>query len=153
MTYWDLQGDQPFEIPVDPEAEVKAPGDYSEVGNPQAARGLAELVTGEMLFVHDMTLPGMLHARVVRPPHYHARLQSLDAAACGRIEETGIKVVRDGSHIAVAGEDEYAVIKPGRTAYRRRHMGYGRRVADSRYLRKPDGERADQPSRRRRHSP
>ena len=132
VTYWDLQGDQPFEIPVDPEAEVKAPGDYSEVGNPQAARGLAELVTGEMLFVHDMTLPGMLHARGVRPPHYHARLQSLDAAACGRIEETGIKVVRDGSHIAVAGEDEYAVIKAAErlTAAATWDMGAGLPIAD-----------------------
>ena len=111
VTYWDLQGDQPFEIPIDPEAEVKAPGDYSEVGNPQAARGLAELVTGDAKFVHDMTLPGMLHARVVRPPHYHARLRSLDAAACGRIEDAGVKIVRDGSHLAVAGKDEYAVIK------------------------------------------
>ena len=111
VTYWDLQGDQPFEIPIDPEAEVKAPGDYSEVGNPQAARGMTELVTGQMQFVHDMTLPGMLHARVIRPPHYHARLQSLDDAACKRIEDSGIRVVRDGSHLAVAGEDEYAVIK------------------------------------------
>lgn len=113
VTYWDLQGDQPFEIPIDPEATVKAPEDYEEVGTPQAARGLAELVTGQAKFVHDMALPGMLHARVVRPPHYHARLSSLDETVSQRLEETGIRVVRDGSYLAVAGTDEYAVIKAG----------------------------------------
>tara|TARA_Y100001934_G_scaffold277921_1_gene377934 strand:- start:8 stop:2149 length:2142 start_codon:yes stop_codon:yes gene_type:complete len=111
VNYWELQGDQPFEVPIDPEATVKAPGDYEEVGNPQTARGLADLVTGQPVFVHDMNPPGMLHARVIRPPHYHARLHALDESACERIETSGVRVVRDGSHLAVAGADEYAVVK------------------------------------------
>lgn len=111
VTYWDLQGDQPFDIDIDPAAEVKAPDAYVEVGTPQNARGLAELVTGTSEFVHDMVRPGMLHARIVRPPHYHARLRSLDEAACERIEASGVRIVRDGSHLAVAGADEYATVK------------------------------------------
>jgi len=132
VTYWDLQGNQPFEIPIDPEAEVKAPGDYSEVGTPQAARGMTELVTGQLQFVHDMTLPGILHARVVRPPHYHARLEALDAAACDRIETTGVNIVRDGSHLAIAGADEYAVIKAAErlAAAATWNMGNGLPTAD-----------------------
>ena len=111
VTYWDLQGDEAFDIPIDPDAVVKAPDDYTQVGTSQVARELVALVTGEMRFVHDMTIPGMLHARVVRPPHYHARLRSLDADACERLEKSEIKVIRDGSHLAVAGTDEYAVVK------------------------------------------
>jgi len=111
ITYWDLQGNVPFDIPIDPKVTVKAPKDYQEVGKPQAARGLSDLVTGAAEFVHDMVLPGMLHARVVRPPHYHARLNTLDETICKRIEASGVQVVRNSSHLAVAGEDEYTVIK------------------------------------------
>ena len=53
----------------------------------------------------------MLLARVIRPPHYHARLHALDESACERIETSGVRIVRDGSHLAVAGADEYAVVK------------------------------------------
>ncbi len=111
ITYWELQGDQPFEIPIDPKVDVKLPEAYSEVGTAQTARGLSSLVTGSAKFVHDMVMPGMLHARVVRPPHYHARLRSLDKDVCERLEKNGIRVVRDGSYLAVAGADEYSVIQ------------------------------------------
>ena len=38
-------------------------------------------VTGGAAYVQDMRLPGMLHARVVRPPHPGARLVALDTGA------------------------------------------------------------------------
>src|SRR3546814_2034496 len=72
---------------------------------------MADIVTGKARFVHDLEMPDMLHARVVRPPHYRARLRDLDAAVCRRLGEAGAHVVRDGSFLAVAGEDEYADIK------------------------------------------
>jgi carbon-monoxide dehydrogenase large subunit len=37
------------------------------------------LVTGAGRFVDDVTVPGMLHAAVVRSPHAHARLAGIDA--------------------------------------------------------------------------
>jgi aerobic carbon-monoxide dehydrogenase large subunit len=39
------------------------------------------LLKGQGTFVDDMQLPGMLHAVVVRSPHAHARIQSIDAAS------------------------------------------------------------------------
>ena len=110
-TYWDLLEGKPFGIEVDVEIDAKAPGDYRQVGRRVMARGMADLVTGKARFVHDMTMPGMLHARLVRPPHYHARLQELDETVPRRLGEAGLHVVQDGSFIAVAGEDEYAVVK------------------------------------------
>jgi CO/xanthine dehydrogenase Mo-binding subunit len=55
---------------------------------------------GRASYVQDMTLPGMLHARVLRPPKPFGKLISLDA--------TGVKgeVVRDGSFAAVLAERE-----------------------------------------------
>ena len=35
------------------------------------------LLTGQALFVDDVSLPGMLHAAFLRSPYAHARLQSL----------------------------------------------------------------------------
>jgi carbon-monoxide dehydrogenase large subunit len=39
------------------------------------------LLTGQGAFLDDLTLPGMLHAAVLRSPHAHARLTSIDTAA------------------------------------------------------------------------
>jgi CO/xanthine dehydrogenase Mo-binding subunit/aerobic-type carbon monoxide dehydrogenase small subunit (CoxS/CutS family) len=42
-------------------------------------------VTGQARYVEDRTMPGMLHARVLRSPHHHARLASLDTAAASSL--------------------------------------------------------------------
>ena len=39
------------------------------------------LVTGRGSYVDDVQLPGMLHAAVLRSPHAHARIRSIDASA------------------------------------------------------------------------
>ena len=39
------------------------------------------LVTGSGAFIDDFKLPGMLHAAVLRSPHAHARIKSIDVAA------------------------------------------------------------------------
>ncbi|MDC0033099.1 molybdopterin-dependent oxidoreductase [Alphaproteobacteria bacterium] len=111
VSYSDLLGGQTFNIPVDPNITVKAPANYGTIGKPIVARGMKNIVTGKPHFVHDMTFPGMMHARVIHPPHYHARLRSLDKILTGRLRSEGISLVRDGSFLAVAGVDEYEAIK------------------------------------------
>lgn len=39
-----------------------------------------EKVTGRLLYVADMKLPGLLHAKLLRSPHAHARIRSIDTA-------------------------------------------------------------------------
>ena len=39
------------------------------------------LITGQGVFVDDINLPGMLHVAVLRSPHAHARIKSVDTAA------------------------------------------------------------------------
>ena len=41
------------------------------------------LITGHGRFIEDRTLPGMVHLAVVRSPHPHARIVSIDTAAAG----------------------------------------------------------------------
>ncbi|MBI2990603.1 MAG: hypothetical protein HYY47_00450 [Deltaproteobacteria bacterium] len=39
------------------------------------------LVTGKGCYTDDIQLPGMLHMAVLRSPHPHAKITSIDAAA------------------------------------------------------------------------
>ena len=57
-------------------------------------------VTGGVSYVQDLRLPGMVHARVVRPPSYGARLKQVDVAAAEKMPGV-LKVVRNGSYLAV----------------------------------------------------
>lgn len=74
-------------------------------------RGLDELVSGRYRFVHDLEEPGMLHARVIRPPHAGARLRRISPATQERLEAEGLNVHLDGSFLAVAGPREWPVIQ------------------------------------------
>jgi CO/xanthine dehydrogenase Mo-binding subunit len=66
-------------------------------------------VTGGAAYVQDVRLPGMVHARVIRPPGYGAKLVAADASALGKIE--GARLVRDGDFLAVVAPREWSAIK------------------------------------------
>ena len=105
--YWELAEGKPFGIDVDPDAPLKPRGALRHVGTAAAARGMEDIARGRPWFLQDMTRPGMLHARVVRPPHYHARIASVGEAVLDRLASEGVHAVRDGSFLAVAHDDEY----------------------------------------------
>src|SRR5690606_34063201 len=56
-------------------------------------------------FVHDLELPGMVHGRIVRPPHAHARLEAVDVSAVEQMPGV-LQVVQDGSFLGVIAEKE-----------------------------------------------
>ena len=93
---------------VDPEAKALP---RKEKSPSPAMRGIGEMVTGKYVFVHDLERPGMLHARVVRPPHARARLKAIPQSARDSLVGTDIKLVEDGSFLAVAGPVEWQVVK------------------------------------------
>ena len=111
ITYWELMSEQKFDIPVDESVAVKAPENHTKVGTHVQPKGMTEIVSGRMAYIHDMVLPDMLHARLVRPPHYRAELKSLDDGVVARLAESDVTIVRDGSFLAVASADEYAAVK------------------------------------------
>src|SRR6516165_5058288 len=55
------------------------------VGRSVPRRDIPAKVTGGAAYVQDIRLPGMVHGRVVRPPRYGARLDSVDDAAARAI--------------------------------------------------------------------
>ena len=52
---------------------------YQTVGKPEKKVDAVKLVQGKPAFTADMDMRGMLHARVLRSPHAHARIKSIDA--------------------------------------------------------------------------
>jgi CO/xanthine dehydrogenase Mo-binding subunit len=67
-------------------------------------------VTGGVAYVQDMRLPGMVHARVVRPPSYGAQLTDCDTSAIEKLPGV-VKVIRDGNFLAVVAKKEFQSIK------------------------------------------
>jgi nicotinate dehydrogenase subunit B len=112
VTYWDLMPTgSSFGIEVDESAPIKPASEHKFVGKFTPARGMEDLVSGHAHFIQDLTLPNMLHARPVRPPHYHSRLLGLDESITNRLSSEGITIVQDGSFLAVAASDEYSAVR------------------------------------------
>jgi nicotinate dehydrogenase subunit B len=96
ITYWDLAH---VEGEIRGAAPLKPASAYRVVGASAPRRDLPAKFAGKPSYVHDMVLPGMLHGRVVRPPHGFTKLLDLD-------EPRGISIVRDGSFLGVLAERE-----------------------------------------------
>jgi CO/xanthine dehydrogenase Mo-binding subunit len=68
---------------------------------------LPDKIFGRPRFIHDLELPGMLHARVIRPPVLRAVLRDIPADARVSLAPS-VQVVRDGNFLAVLSEREEA---------------------------------------------
>lgn len=75
-----------------------------------ARRPDLEGLTGSDTFVHDMLLPGMLHARAVLPPSHDAKLDQVDDAAI-RARPDVEAVIVDGRLIVVVATSDSAAAK------------------------------------------
>ena len=80
------------------------------MGTPMQRVDIPAKVTGGAAYVQDMRLPGMLHARVVRQPGPGAVLGEFDASPIEKMPGV-VKVVREGSYLAVVAEREWQAIK------------------------------------------
>lgn len=105
----DVIGDVAENTAIDRDAPFAIPG--AGVPPSPEMRGIADMVHGQFLYVQDLDVPGMLHARVIHPPQVNARLSGIDTTVLNRISKAGHTVVRDGSFLAVAGPAEWPLIK------------------------------------------
>jgi CO/xanthine dehydrogenase Mo-binding subunit len=76
------------------------PEQWKVAGIPLAKVNARNIVTGRHRYPYDVTRPGMLHGKVLRPAAFGATLVSLESSAAEAME--GVKVVRDGDFAAVA---------------------------------------------------
>src|SRR5918999_4559345 len=71
VSYWEL-ADVEGEIPA--AAALKPANAYRVVGTSAPRLDLPGKIAGRPSYTQDMVLPGMLHARIVRPPHAFSKL-------------------------------------------------------------------------------
>ncbi|MES4611716.1 MAG: molybdopterin cofactor-binding domain-containing protein [Ewingella sp.] len=69
LSYAQLAEGQDLNLPLDTSVQLKSVKESQYVGKPVARVDIPAKVTGQLTYVHDMRLPGMLHGRVVRPPY------------------------------------------------------------------------------------
>jgi nicotinate dehydrogenase subunit B len=91
------------------ESKLKDPKSYTVMGQPLARVDIPAKVTGGVAYVQDLRFAGMAHARIVRPPSYGARLSEVKTDEANKLPGV-LKVVRDGSFLAVIAEREYQAI-------------------------------------------
>jgi CO/xanthine dehydrogenase Mo-binding subunit len=105
-SYWALADDALLDREAT--ASVAPKSVHRVVGTPLLRLDIPDKAFGRPRFVHDLELPGMLHARVLRPPSPAAVLLSLDDA---KARALGAVVVRDGSFLGVLAEREEVALE------------------------------------------
>lgn len=108
--YGDLAAGGLLERDAQGTAIPKGPGEYRVVGASAARRDIPGKATGKPMFIQDLVLPGMSHARVLRPPGEGARLLAFDDARVRAMPGVSA-VVRDGNFVGVVAEREDQVLR------------------------------------------
>ena len=80
-------------------------------------------VTGTARYTADVRLPGMLHAKVLRSPHAHARLVSVDASRARELPGVRAVLTRDGLNGIAPGYGYFVKDQPVVATDRVRYVG------------------------------
>ncbi|WP_369725680.1 molybdopterin cofactor-binding domain-containing protein [Bradyrhizobium sp. LLZ17] len=110
LSYGELVSEEILHVRAQPSSPLKDPTSFSVMNTPVRRVDITAKVTGVPAYVQDMRPPGMVHARVVRPPSYEAQLVSVDSKAVEK-EPGVLKVVRDGDFLAVVAVSEYQAVE------------------------------------------
>lgn len=107
---WNKQkGNQ---LNVTGKAKPKSPSEYKVVGQPVPRRDVAWKVFGTDTYVSDIRVPGMLHARVIRPPRAGSVPEEVAAASIAAIR--GARVVQEKNFLAVVADREWDAVRAAR---------------------------------------
>ena len=111
VTYGELVGGKRFDVKVSAKPKTKDAREYRVVGQPVPRFDIPRKVRGEYRYAADLVVPGMLHARVIRPPEAGAQLVGFDASQ--RLPGL-VKVVRHGNFLGVVCEREEQAVDAAR---------------------------------------
>ena len=121
ITYADLVGGKRFNIALTGNnidatrgiADVKPVNELKVVGSSPQRYDIPAKVDGSLTWAVDVKLPGMVHARNVRPPVAGATLSGVDESSVADVPGL-IRVVRQGNYLAVVCEREEQAIRAAR---------------------------------------
>lgn len=106
VTYGELARGKAIARLVDEKAVQKSLKDFKIVGKPTRRIDAREKVTGRAVYAGDIRRPGMLYARILRPPVHGATRTSLDVSSAKAM--AGVTVVEKNGLVAVLHSDPEA---------------------------------------------
>jgi CO/xanthine dehydrogenase Mo-binding subunit len=109
MSYGDAVKGHSLHIAATAQNKLIPAAEHKVMGRSLPRVDIPAKLTGGAAYVQDFRPAGMVHARVVRPPNYGATLRSVDTAAVAKLPGV-IKVVHEGSYLAVIAQNEYQAI-------------------------------------------
>ena len=118
ISYGELIGDDIIRLELADDVKLKPIADYRIVGQNIPRVDLPAKATGELVYVHDVRVPGMLHGRVVRPPYAGVDGGDFVGTSLLDVEEASVRdipglvaVVRIADFVGVVAEREENAIK------------------------------------------
>jgi nicotinate dehydrogenase subunit B len=114
FSYGELVAGTVLHVEAQPVSRLKDPAAFKTIGKPIKRVDIPAKVTGGQAYVQDLRLDGMVHARIVRPPSYGAKLAKLDTGETERMPGV-LKIVRDGNFLGVIAEREFQAVKAMQT--------------------------------------
>jgi CO/xanthine dehydrogenase Mo-binding subunit len=114
--YWTLAGTVDLTVKATGAGACKSSADLDVTGRSSARIDLPAKIFGQATFIHDMTIAGMKHARVVRQPNPGATVGAIDEAAIKRAANGAVTLVRSGDFLAIVGDNETAIERAGAAA-------------------------------------
>jgi len=103
VSYADLAKGKTISRTLDEKAVLRSIAEFREMGQSPRRLDAKDKVTGRARFAGDMRLPGMLYARILRPPAHGARVASVDTSAAAGM--SGVTVVNRDGLVAVLHAD------------------------------------------------
>src|SRR5438128_5284027 len=110
VSYGELVGGKKFSLALNANAKRRDPRSWKVLGTSVPRVDLPSLVTGQMEFVQNVRVPGMVHGRVVRPPAVGATLVSVDESSVQGMPGV-IKVVVRKNFVGVVAEKPWQAIQ------------------------------------------
>src|SRR5258707_10495772 len=110
LGYGELVAAGMLHVQAQPKSKLKDPAPFKGMGQPIPRVRIPAKVTGGAAYVQDMRPPGMVHARVVRPPSYGAQLTDCDTSTIQKMPGV-VKVIRDSNFLAVVAKKEFQAVK------------------------------------------
>ncbi|MGE5095796.1 MAG: molybdopterin cofactor-binding domain-containing protein [Betaproteobacteria bacterium] len=127
--FGELVAGRSLHIQAQPHSRLADREQHRFMGRPVHRVDIPGKVTGEVAYVHDLRLPGMLHARVVRPPGYGARLTEVDTRGAAAMPGV-VRVIRDGDFLAVVATREWTAVKAMRVLAERAKWNEGAKLPE-----------------------
>ena len=110
VRYGDLIGGQRFNLQLDQTAKRKPHPEWSVLGTSVPRVDMRDMVTGRFEFVHNVTVRGMLHGRVVRPPDVGATVASVDESSVRDLPGV-VRVVVRQNFVGVVAQKPWQAIQ------------------------------------------